>query len=424
MLIKLESFLRRHRMLCCGDTVTCAVSGGADSVALLYAMHLLAPKLKISVAAAHFNHRLRGAESDRDEQFVRAFCNRYGIALTVDSGQVVPGKKGLEAAARDARYAFLRSISGKIATAHTADDNAETVLMHLVRGTGLKGLGGIAPINGAVIRPMLGITRQEILAFLEEHKLSYVEDSSNAGDQFLRNRLRHRVIPLLKEENPSIAESLSAMALRLRDDEAALYEQLSADGLPEIDVLRNMPAALRRRSLARFLEDCGVPEPEAQHIELAESLVYSDRPSAKASFPGGITIGRSYDRLAVLTAQPTIVAMQLECPGELEIPLLGLRIYYRPASGLRNDAQCFTVHTSGKVTVRSRLPGDRLATNGGHKSIKKLFIDRKIPAGIRDSIPIITDEKGILGVYGIGASNDRIASELPAMEIRFEKTDK
>ena len=157
-----------------GDQVVCAVSGGADSMALLWGLYLLREELELTVSAAHFNHRLRGAESDADEQFVREFCDRFEIPLSVGSAQIKPGKKGLEAAAREARYAFLKSLPGKLATAHTADDNAETVLMHLVRGTGLKGLGGIAPVSGRLIRPMLNITRRQVEAFLNEYHIPHI----------------------------------------------------------------------------------------------------------------------------------------------------------------------------------------------------------------------------------------------------------
>ena len=216
---KLLRMIRQYDMIMPGDTVVCAVSGGADSVALLFAMYLLKDKLDIRLEAAHFNHHLRGEESDGDEAFVREFCGRYDIPLHVGSAEVRPGKKGLEAAARDARYAFLRSLNGKIATAHTADDNAETVIMRMIRGTGLKGLGAIAPVSGNVIRPMLLVNRQEVEEFLLAWGLPHREDSSNASDAFLRNRIRHTVMPLLKSENPRLAENLSLMALRLREDE-------------------------------------------------------------------------------------------------------------------------------------------------------------------------------------------------------------
>ena len=219
MLNKLQSFICGHQMICAGDRVVCAVSGGADSVALLFSLYLLREKLEFTLTAAHFNHGLRGEESQRDEEFVRGLCDRLDIPLQVGSAQVKAGEKGLEAAARDARYGFFYTLEGKIATAHTANDNAETVLMHLVRGTGLKGLGGIAPVRGRLIRPMLDITRNEVLAFLQEYNLSFVEDSSNGTDDFLRNRLRHNVFPLLEQENPRLAENMSAIAQRLRLDE-------------------------------------------------------------------------------------------------------------------------------------------------------------------------------------------------------------
>ena len=164
-------------------------------------------KLNITLEAAHFNHHLRGAESDRDEAFVAELCDRYDIPLHLSGSKIIPGKKGLEAAAREARYAFLRSIPGKIATAHTADDNAETVLMHLIRGTGLKGLGGITPVHDGIIRPMLRITRREVEAFLEAWCLSHIEDSSNETDAFLRNRIRHHVMPLLIRRTPELRKT-------------------------------------------------------------------------------------------------------------------------------------------------------------------------------------------------------------------------
>ena len=165
MLNKLLTFIRQQKLMEPGDRVICALSGGPDSVALTFALYLLKDKLQIRLEAAHFNHLFRGEEGYRDENFVREFCARYDIPLTVGRGEVVAGKKGLEAAARDARYPFLRSLPGKIATAHTADDNAETLLLHLVRGTGLKGLGGIPPVNGNVIRPLLSVTQQEVEDF-------------------------------------------------------------------------------------------------------------------------------------------------------------------------------------------------------------------------------------------------------------------
>lgn len=421
MLSKLLKFLREQDMVQPGDTVICAVSGGADSVALLFAFYLLKDKLEITLEAAHFNHHLRGEESDRDEAFVCRFCDRYDIPLHVGSTQVKPGKKGLEAAARDARYGFLRSLDGKIATAHTADDNAETVLMHLVRGTGLKGLGGITPVQGNVIRPMLKVTRQDVEDFLKEWCLSHIEDSSNGSDAFLRNRIRHHVMPLLTAENPKLAENLSQMALRLREDENLLSSQADFDTLPTVEILKSMPKAQRSRVLDGFLKKSGVKEPEDSHITLAEALVFSDNPSARASFPGGVTITRKYDRLEAVMGEEALEDVILPCPGEVRLP--GLRITCTPAEEIIHALDIFTVVPAGAIHIRSRQSGDTIRLSGGSKSLKKLFIDRKLPAAERKRIPVLYDEGGILGVYSIGVHMDRRAAQLPAVTIRFEKTE-
>ena len=415
---KLYRFLKEQNMLQPGDTVICAVSGGADSVALLFAMYLLKDRLEITLEAAHFNHHLRGEESNRDEDFVKQLCDRYDIPLHLGGAQVTAGKKGLEAAARDARYAFLRSLEGKIATAHTADDNAETVLMHLVRGTGLKGLGGITPIHGKVIRPMLTCTRQEVEDFLEAWCLRHIEDSSNASDAFLRNRIRHQVMPLLTKENPKLAENLSQMALRLREDEILLSRQANFETLPGVESLKNMASPLRCRCIEKFLKENGVREPEQTHIHQVEALLYSEKPSARASLPGGVTVVRQYDALTVLTQEARLERTLLNCPGVTQIP--GLRITCQAADTLVNTPDTFTVVPQGELFLRSRSSGERISLSGVSKYLKKLFIDRKIPADRRDKIPVVCDERGILGVYQIGTNLDRASENLPAVTIRFE----
>ena len=414
---KLLAFLREQQMLQAGDRVICAVSGGADSVALLFAMYLLRQQLGIQVEAAHFNHHLRGDESDRDEAFVRSFCQDYDIPLHVGGEMVVAGKKGLEAAARDARYAFLKSLPGKIATAHTADDNAETVLMHLIRGTGLQGLGGIRPMQGQLIRPMLRITRQEVLTFLEQWNLPHVEDSSNGSDAFLRNRIRHHVMPLLYQENPRLAENLSRMAMGLGEDAAYLASLAERETLPDVDQLQSLPPSLRSRMLAQFLRRSGIAEPEQTHIDLVQGLLQSKKPSAWACLPGGVVIRREYNRLTAQMPQPLLQEIRLTCPGKVNLP--GLQIRCEPAQALVNTATSFTVCPKGALYLRSRRTGDTIRLPGGSKSLKKLMIDRKIPATDRDSIPVLCDDGGILGVWSIGANQDRVAKQLPGVTISF-----
>ena len=409
MLTDLQKQLRSYDMLRPGDTVTCAVSGGADSVALLFGMYLLKDKLGITLQAAHFNHHLRGEESNRDEAFVRQFCDRYDIPLTVGQGNVVAGKKGLEAAARDARYAFLKTLSGKIATAHTADDNAETLLMHLIRGTGLKGLGGIAPVRGNIIRPMLTVTRREVLQFLEEEGIPYVTDSSNETDAFLRNRLRHHVMPLLTAENPSLAENLSATALRLRQDEEALDAQ--AELTTDVAALREMPDALQTRALQKLLLHFGLQEPEGTHVELLRRIVCSDNPSASGRFAAGLVIGREYDHLIKLEEMISIGTWALNCPGKTKIPALGICVIFDEESGV-------PVCIEGNPVLRSRQEGDTIRLSCGTKRLKKLFIDQKIPAHRRSRIPVIADDAGVVAIPELNLY--RVCEDTPNCRIRVE----
>lgn len=416
MLNKLSRFVKAYDMICAGDCVTCAVSGGADSMALLFALYLLSQKMDIHLSAAHFNHHLRGTESDRDEAFVRDFCAGYQIPFFAGGEFVSAGEKGLEAAAREARYAFFDKLPGKIATAHTANDNAETVLMHMIRGTGLKGLGAISPVRGKLIRPMLSVTRDEVIAFLEEYHIPYVEDSSNRGDDFLRNRLRHHVMPLLEQENPRFAENMSAMALRLREDEAALQSMIAGSTQMDVLELRQLPEAQRARRLTAFLKSCGLCEPEAEHIRLAEGLVFSDNPSARACFPKGIVICRNYDSLELYPNDSPLQTYVLACPGVTEISQLGLRVICQEAKG---PGDGFAMRPQGNLVLRHRHSGDEMRLRGGTKTLKKLFIDRKIPATARLKIPVIADDCGVIAVYGIGTNLDRCEAE--GYLIRFEE---
>ena len=223
------AFMNQTQMLRPGDAVTVALSGGADSVALLLVLHRLAGELGIRLTAAHFHHALRPVEADRDRDFVRALCARLSIPLCLGGQDVAAyareSGRSLEEAARVLRYDFLlQSAPGKLATAHHLDDNAETVLLHLLRGSGPRGLCGIPPVRDRIIRPFLCLTHEEIVAQLTAWGEHRVEDSTNAQDDCLRNRLRHKVIPLLQAENPSFARTLARSCGLLAREDAYLSE--------------------------------------------------------------------------------------------------------------------------------------------------------------------------------------------------------
>ena len=214
-------FCEKYDMLPKSGIVLCAVSGGKDSMCLLEMLRGLAPVYGFELCCAHFNHKLRGKESDRDSAFVEAYCKERDIPCYVGSDDVSAYAEenglGIEEAARTLRYAFLEKTADEIgalciATAHTAPDNAETLLLNLVRGSGLKGLCGIPPVRGKIIRPLLQTTGEEVLKYLEEKGIPHVEDSTNETDDYTRNRLRHRVVPELRSLNEGLRKMLSALS--------------------------------------------------------------------------------------------------------------------------------------------------------------------------------------------------------------------
>ncbi|MBQ2387863.1 MAG: tRNA lysidine(34) synthetase TilS [Clostridia bacterium] len=218
---KLLAAVTRYNLLKTGDRVTVALSGGADSTALLYGLLALREKFDLTVTAAHVNHMLRGEESDRDERFVRDLCEKLGVALSVGKFDIPAlrkkGESG-EECARRVRYAFLAEVAdGKIATAHTADDNAETVLFNLIRGAGITGACGIPVKRDNIIRPLILCSRKDIENYCEKNGISFVTDSSNLTDDYTRNRIRHKIIPEMKEINPSLCDGVSRFSETLRD---------------------------------------------------------------------------------------------------------------------------------------------------------------------------------------------------------------
>ena len=405
-----------------GDRVICALSGGADSVALLHGLLAVKDELSLTVTAAHFNHCLRGAESDADESFVRELCAQWNVELAVGRGdpKALTGKSP-EEAARELRYAFLLSQPGLIVTAHHADDQAETVLLNLLRGTGLKGLCGMEPRQGRILRPMLEISKRELLAYVTEHCLPYRTDSSNLCDDALRNRLRHHVMPLLQAENPNLTETVSRMTKLLRQDEAFLQQQV--DALLETAVRENgydcptllaAEGVLRRRAIRQLLPN---PKPSMTQVEVVEALLSRQDGSAAADLPGGYLARRTYSLLTFEAAEASTpfppCTLQVGKPVllpelGLTVSLTGPEVLSRPVDNKTTFALRFDADP--KVQVRPRQTGDTIHLSVGQKTLKKWMIDRKIPAHRRDLIPVFADEQGVFAVFGLGADVNRTAN--------------
>ena len=427
---QVTEFADKYGMLPSGGAVICAVSGGADSVCLLHILKEIAPTRGFELYAVHFNHCLRGEESDRDERFVRKLCRELGVELFCGSGDVkgyaAKNGVGIEEAARIMRYKFFEETAGnipgsRVATAHNADDNAETVLMNLARGAGLKGLCGIPPVRDIFIRPLLCMSRAEIDEYLEKHGLDHVEDSTNAENIYTRNRIRHDVIPVLKSINPAFAALVTETSDLIREDEG-LLDTLSEQAIPfeadeegrialDVNKLKGNPYPLAARAVRRAAASLGC-YPAAVHVKAVLELAAADMPSARTLLPGGVLVSREYDRLIFTHAgENEPIAETVARWGEwTDIPGAGIEIYF----GSKNDetGNCDEVFLfnrndiCGQLTVRARRTGDRICLDRrqGGKTLKKLFIEKKIPASRRENIPIIADNKKILAISGLGRS--------------------
>lgn len=405
-----------------GDRVVCAVSGGADSMALLLWLLSVRDELGITVSAAHFNHRLRGREADRDEKFVRDFCETHDLVLYSGSADVAEYAKGndlsTEEAARILRYNFLNGLKcDKIAVAHTADDNAETVLLHLMRGSGLRGLCGIAPQRERIVRPFLNLTHEELKDFLTENGVSWVEDSTNESSAYTRNRVRHDLLPLLRRENPSFFDTLGAHCEILRQEDLLLdrYAQEVVDSAREGKkyrrcVLAAAPDALQKRALRLIFRELLPQDLSMAHIAAVQKLLISDRPSARISLPHGLCGRCSYEFLEIsvngaserfhpfsLKIGESVVCTELKLKFSAFITK-NLQIFRNFSFQIAVKYDMIAGHD---VIVRPRAVGDKL-TLSCTKTLKKWCIEKKIPLHDRDRLPVVTCDGSVVAVLGLG----------------------
>ncbi len=422
MRAEVQAFCHEEALFSPSEQVCCAVSGGADSMALLWCLFTMQDELDIHVSAAHFNHKLRGEESARDEAFVRDFCRKHNIALHTGSEDVAAYAKanrlGIEEAARLCRYRYFDSLGCKIATAHHADDNAETVLLHLLRGSGLRGLCGIAPKRGNIVRPLLCVSRAHILEFLRTEGLAWVEDSSNQSHAYTRNRLRHELLPLMQRENPRLSAQLFSQSRLLRAEDALLEDYTEEllqqcrrnDGYAVAPLLQ-APDALQKRALRRIVREYLPQDVSLVHIEALHALLRNPNPSAALHLPKGITAQRRYDsfRLCRETAV-TFPETALCIPGETVIPSVGWRITCEIVKNFENFTNTpfhfavkYDMITQTEIFVRARQQGDTLCLPNGHRrTLKKLLIDRKVPLAERELLPVFACGSSVLAVAGVG----------------------
>ncbi len=416
-----------------GKRLCVCLSGGADSVALLAAANMLKEKYSFLLFAAHVNHLLRGDESFRDQRFCAELCEKISIKLFISRIDVLRlsevEKKSVEEAARDARYAFFRQLGAEngidyFLTAHTKNDNAETVIMNIIRGTTISGLCGIPRKNGNVIRPLLELSREENLAFLNEQCLSYITDSSNEDNNYTRNYIRNVLLPAARKINPRVTEALDRLSAYARSDEDYFFNELNDTGVRIRD--KDLPPALlRRRHMREYSKVSGGKSLMTVHLDGLRRLLNTGN-GRQLSLPGGITAVTRSGRVIFAQSKSLENLKNTKDEGIYDLSFgensfAGGRVKVcLNRAGKANNENIYNNYTyiklsfgkiCGSVKYRARKPGDRIFNLGVSKSIKKEFIQRGIPAYIRDIIPVFYDDIGIIYAPFIGAADRVYAAE-------------
>lgn len=436
LLSKVGETIIKHSMLSPGDRVLVAVSGGPDSVCLLSVLHRLSEELGLTLNIAHLDHRFRGDESAGDAQFVAELAKKLEIPATIEQFDVPAfcRERGLSSqeGARKVRYGFLQQAAldadaNRIATGHTADDQAETFLMRLIRGAGVSGLSAIPPVRENIIRPQISVTRDEVLDYLKANALEYRIDPSNAKPLYTRNRIRLEVLPILTRFNPRIVETLASEAALLRDENEAVEMHLATiientitrkeDALfAKRDEFAMLPPAFRRRMLRQLVDLAGADSSllSLDQINNALSFMASAQTGRSMDLPGHITISREYNRFVISKkAAGTAFSYPLAVPGVTSIPVLALEIETVLNENHEASAEdkiylwqaAFDYDKMGSLlTLRSRQAGDWFrptGMGGGSKKLQDYFVDEKVPRRQRDAVPLLCAGRDIAWVMGL-----------------------
>lgn len=400
--------IAKYHMLEKGDTVAVGVSGGADSMCLLHYLLSVQKQWQLNIIVLNVEHGIRGAASVNDSAFVKSFCEEHhiafqGIAVDVPADALKTGR-GIEETAREMRYAFFNSVKAdKIATAHNASDNVETMLFRLVRGTGLKGVCGIPPVRGNIIRPLIECTGDAIRRYCDENSVPYVIDESNGDSRYARNYLRHEVIPLLQKLNPSFEEAGIRFIRSAAEAEESLeataqrcYERCLQGGRLKLAELREADSAVAKRVLMKWLAQNGLTADEL-HLEGVYALSQRQGKYQLKNRFFAVSDGREL-RMATFDKDGS------NAPLSVTVEYLSLQLWYdHPERHREVDFVCDADRVCGEVTVRTRREGDTIcpAGRGVTKTLKKLYNEAKIPVEARASLPVIADEKGVIGVAGV-----------------------
>ena len=439
---KINAFVEKHHMISDGDVVVAGISGGADSVAMFYMLKALQEKIHFQFTAVHINHQIRGSEAEEDERFVEKLCQREGVsyrAFHMDVQTLAKEMgKSLEEAGRIARYEAFEQVCremgeerSKIALAHHKDDLAETMIHHLVRGTGLTGLCSLKPVSGNRIRPMLCLERKEIEQYLQKKQKTWKTDSTNLDDDYTRNKIRHHILAYLREKiNPQTVAHMAQTAEELNEVEEFLciqVEKLSERVVKKQnessilgEELKDEPQILQNRIIMEEMRRvCGQSRDILRvHIEDVKGL-WKKQVGKKVNLPYNVTAFRVYEGIQIekdIVKEKNEEEMQeieLNIPGDTEMGeyVVSCRILCTDFSEIveKKYTKWFDYDKiKGNLLIRHRKSGDKISVHpsGGSKKLKDYLIDRKIPQKQRDDLWMVADGSDVLWII-----NDRISEK-------------
>jgi tRNA(Ile)-lysidine synthase len=433
MIKKVIKTIEKYNLLNKKDRVVVALSGGSDSTALLAALAQISKQLDFSIIVAHYNHGLRGTQSDEDEKYSQELAKKMGLIFVSGKMDSKLQQKGVspEDFYRQQRYQFLNKVAEdynaqKIALGHNIQDQAETVLLNLLRGSGLEGLKGILPIReGKFIRPLIEVSKEEIIAFLNEAGISYCQDSSNENNIYLRNKIRLELIPYLKEKfNPKIEENLAQMAEILRQDDdfirnsvqealESTYIQSLPDGISlNIEYIKGLVPSIRLRLFKEILESM-IPEKNGfsfSNINALERLAQATESGKRISLPLAIVARREYDN--IILTRDKICLKQVDYEYPVNIPgiihvketdrTISIEKTFRDKMDmqLKNKIYLDLDKIQQPIILRNRRDGDRFQPLGmkGQQKIKSLFINQKIPRNKRNEVMLLVDQDSVIWI--------------------------
>lgn len=426
-----SAVIRKHGMLSGGETVIVGLSGGPDSVCLLHVLHALSERLRLTLHAVYVNHNLRPAEIPAEIALCEGLCGSLGVPLQVMPvdvrGHASDGRLNLHEAARELRYrafeeAAFKVNAGKIAVGHNADDQAETLFMHLIRGAGRRGLAGIPPVRGRIIRPLIEVERPDIERYLADAGIRFVTDSSNLKTDYFRNIMRRDLMPVVRRLAPSAVRTMLHTMDILREEERyfeilvtkTLMKMISRKKEARIELfmlpMESMEPVLLRRVLRRAIgETRGLSGIGFVHIDDIMRLAKEGESGDRIYLPHGIRVIREYSLLVITSEPPAVLSpVEVNAPGDVALREVGmvLRVAVENSAGAPAEGKSSVVLDADKVkfplTVRRRRDGDFFFPMGfgKRKKLQDFFVDEKVPRDERDAVPVVESGGDIVWVAG------------------------